>query len=162
MTSRADLPDVPSAPTEPMLVPVTGEIIDPRQTDVVLAALLHLREWKRREFDPFIAALEAAVLEHAMDVDARYTLRLGGLVATGTSPQAAGVWEYRYDELRQRLRDAGLSAEEVDAAVKPTVSYRVDEARMRMLAAHPRYGVVVEECRTRVPKRRSVSVKRDG
>lgn len=153
---------IPQAPTEPMLVPYTGELIEPRDTERVMEALLFLREFKRDQLDPFIAELERAVLTYGMDVQAAYTLRLGGLVASSVSEAAAKTYQYDGERLRKRLREAGLPADQVEEAVAPVVSYKVNAARLKMLAQHAVYGPIVEECRTEVPKRRSVSVKRDG
>jgi hypothetical protein len=149
------------APTEMMPVPVTGELIDPRNTEQVMAALLYLREWKREMYDPFIAALEAAIIQHRMDVDARYTVRAGGLVAESTSQAAAHSYQYDGERLRRRLRAAGLPKEEVERAVVREVSYKVNGSRIKALAGHPVYGKIVDECRTEIPKRRGVTVKRD-
>jgi hypothetical protein len=155
------LPEAP-APTEMMPVPVTGELIDPRDTEQVMAALLYLREWHREMYQPFVAALEAAIVQHAMDVEAVYTLRRGGLVAESTSLAAAVTYEYEAEALRRKLRAAGLPKEKVEHAVQRVVSYKVNGSRIKALASHPVYGPIVESCRRRLPKRRSVTVKRDS
>lgn len=152
----------PPAPIDLMPVPVTGELVDPQNTEQVMAVLLHLREWEREMLRPFIAALEAAIVQHAMDVEAVYTIRRGGLVATSVSQAAAHTYQYDGEKLRKRLRAAGLPKEQVEHAVKREVSYRVDGSRIKALASHPIYGPIVAECRTEVPKRRAVVVKRDA
>lgn len=161
MATEQFVPDVPT-PTEAMVVPVVGEVIEPTDTQRVMEALLYLREWKRDELNPFIAALEQAVLAYAMDVEAAYTIRRGGLVASSSSPQASRSYQYDGAKLRRLLAKAGLPKDQIEYAVRREVSFRVDAARIKMLAQHPVYGAVVEECRTEIPKRRSVTVKRDG
>ena len=147
------------APDAELTVLVTGEVIDPHDTESVMRTLLHLREWQKQQFQPFLRALESAILVHRMDVDARYTYRSGGLIAESSG--SSFTYEYDAAKLRRRLRAAGLPKQEVDDAVRPVKTFKIDGNRIRMLSQHPTYGPIVEECRTKNPRPRYVSVKRD-
>lgn len=140
--------------TELVLV-TTGELIDLSNTRQVVDALEHIRrlEYELRE----AKALLTSAVAHECQRQGTKTLHLEG-VTVELSGGARTEWDI--SEL-EKLRDVGLPEDRFTALVVPTITYKVNAAEAkRIAAANPVYAEIILRAQTALEGSYRVSVKR--
>jgi len=145
---------VPAVP-EHLLDVITGEVL-PATPENAARVLDAAREMKVRL---------GAVVQEATDYLLEESRRQGTktLAAAGAKVVLSGGPESVFEgqELAQALRDAGCPEERIGEAVTETVSYKVNHAVLRQLAAaNPDYAAAIESVRQTVERPYRASVKR--
>jgi hypothetical protein len=139
---------------ERYVLPQTGEVLDLTDAPAVGRALRDVRRLKQ-QLDEARRILEDALVEESRRVGTK-TLHLGSVLAIVYGGEKV---EWDVEEL-WKLRDAGLPEERLTALIKTEVTYKVDAAVARQIAAaNPDYRAIIERARLVVPASWRVSVK---
>lgn len=128
--------------------PTTGELVPASDVEGVAAALVALRDFKRRVLDAIHVA-EGVVIEESRRLGTK-TLRLGG-----TTAKVSGGPETQWDVelLRSGLEEAGCPPERMADLIRTNVEYKVSAAVAKQLAAaNPEYAAAVEAAKTTIDK----------
>lgn len=138
-----------------ILIPTSGEVLDPEDAAGCLRVLTEIRELESRLREAKAALTDALSMEFARQ--GTKTLEFGGIKATlGANNEV--VWDI---EILSELRALGLPEDRMDALVTTEVTFKVNASVAKQLAsANPRYAEVIERAKSRVPKTPYVSVKR--
>lgn len=137
-----------------IVVPGTGELVNLDDAPAVARALAAVREFKG-VVESARSTLEQALVDESVRAGSK-TLRYGGLVA---SIGADSELEWDVTEL-VKLRDLGLPEKRYGQLVTEEITYKVNAAVAKQIAAaNPEYAKVIEQARGRRPKRPYVSVK---
>lgn len=138
----------------PYVLPATGEVINLEEPLAVARALHEVRAAKR-QLDDARRVLEDALVQHSQTRGTK-TLRIDEYEATVSGGEKV---EWDVEEL-WKLRDAGLPEDRMNALVKTEVTYKVDAAVARQIAAaNPDYGEIIYRAKQKVPAPWRVSVK---
>ena len=137
-----------------VLVPYSGEIVNLGDPPECLRLLAEIRDLEGKLRDVKGALTEA--LSQEFSRQGTKTLAIDGVKA-----ELRGGTEIVWDiEILERLRDLGLPEERMDELVKAEVTYRVNTAVAKQLAAaNPDYAAVIERAKTLIPKAQYVSIK---
>lgn len=134
--------------------PITGELIDIRETAKVADVVEQLRDVQNSARDA-IGAITRALIEESQRVGTKTFA--AGKVAIVLSADSEIQWDVT--ELI-KLRDAGLPEERYADLVEEVVSYKVNGAVARSIAsANDAYAEIIEKARVKVPKKQYVSIK---
>lgn len=138
-------------------VPGTGELVSTADPMACARALADVREYEGH-INEVKGALQDVVIEHGL-TRGLHTLRMPDGRRAVITPDHE--WQWDAEGLERDLRLAGMPEDRLREIVRETVSYSVvaGEAK-RAAAAKPEYAAAVEANRTRVAKKRYVSVKR--
>lgn len=152
-----DVPvEEPGASMEMVLIPRTGEVIDPRDTAACVNALDDLR---RLGFEIAAAkrALSQAVAEHRQLVG-KNTFTVGGRAV-----EVKGGEKKTIDPLilGRGLREAGMPEERVDDIVQPSVTFKVDaRAAQQAGKTNPKYQAALDRATTTEEAPWTITIKR--
>lgn len=140
-----------------LVVPNTGEVVSLDDAAGCLRVLAEIRELE--------AKLKEAKAELTSALSAEFsrqgtkTLEIDGIRAELRGGSET-VWD---TEMLEQLRDLGLPEERMEALIKTEVSFKVDAAQAkRIAAANPQYAEVIESARKVIPKASYVLVTRNG
>lgn len=137
-----------------VLNPITGELIDIRETAQVAAAVEQLRDLQNRAKEAIGRITEAMIVESQRVGTKTFAAGSVSLVLSADSETQWDVTELA------KLRDAGLPEERYAELVEETISYKVNGAVARGISsANPKYAKIIESARQKVPKKQYVSVK---
>lgn len=137
------------------LLPWTGELVDLRNPADVADALEQLREEKAR-LDQLRALLED-VLRLEGRRQGTKTLHLGHCDAVISGGSRT---DYDIPELNRLLEDAGLPMERLGKLIVTTVTYKVNAAVAKQLAAaNMTYAIALEQTKTVTPAPWRVTIK---
>lgn len=144
-----------SVGTDVAVIPATGEVINlnnPRECALALDTIRDLE----RQLREAKSVLTSAVA-HECQRQGTKTLHLEGVTV-----ELSGGSKTEYDvSVLEKLRDLGLPEDRFTALVVPTVTYKVNAAEAkRIAAANAEYAQVIAEARSVVEFPARVSVKR--
>lgn len=131
----------------PLVVPITGEVLEPtaENATVVIAAA----QGVKRSMDAAIREAKDVLIEESKRLGTK-TLR----TQAGTAVLSGGpTTEIDGQQLELLLAEAGCPEERIREAVKTEVTYKVDRAVLRQLAAaNEDYRAAIELCTVTVEK----------
>lgn len=138
---------------EIIVVPVTGEVINLNDPSLCLRVLGEIRDLESRLREA--KAELTCALQVEFTRQGKKTLEVGDVKA-----ELRGGTEVIWDiEVLDRLREMGLPEERMDELVKAEVTYKVNAAVAKQLAAaNPEYAAVIELARTTIPKAAYVKI----
>jgi hypothetical protein len=148
---------VPAEQAGGIVVPLSGELVDPSDEAQCVRALAHVRDLEQtlRETKQ---ALTEAIIDRSSILGSK-TLTLDD----GTRAEVKGGTETEYDaeSIEAELRQAGMPEARIRTVIEEVVTYRVKavEAK-RAAAANPEYAQIVERHRRTVTKPTYVSIRR--
>jgi hypothetical protein len=138
-----------------VLVPYSGEIVNLADPPGCLKLLSEIRDLESQLRD-VKGALTAALAEE-FSRQGMKTIEMNGVKAV-LGPDTEIVWDV---EVLQTLAELGLPEERLNALVTPEVTYKVNAAVAKQIAAaNPSYAEVIERAKSRVPRTPYVSIKR--
>lgn len=138
-----------------LVIPITGEIVDVGDPISVAHALDAIRDYKR-----MLRGVEDALADRLREE--RAVLGSRTLEYQGVSVKFGADTEITYDAvaLEEGLRAAGMPEPRIAEIVVETVERKVRAVEAKKAAAvNPAYAAVVEQARSVVPKRQTVTVE---
>lgn len=137
-----------------VLVPYSGQIVNLGDPPECLKLLAEIRELEGKLRDVKGALTEALAQEFSRQ--GKKTLEVNGIKA-----ELRGGTEIVWDvEVLEQLRDLGLPDERMNELVKVEVTYRVNAAVAKQLAAANRdYAEIIQRAKSEIPKAQYVSIK---
>ena len=138
-----------------LLVPGTGELIDPTDLEQCVNALAEVREFEQR-LREFKLAVTDAVIDHHQRYGKAIPLEDGRTVSLTAGEEVV----YDAEQIELELREAGMPEQRIREVVVETVSYKVAAQQAKYAAAaNPAYAEIIERHRQTVPKQRYVVIR---
>jgi len=140
-----------------LIVPTTGEVINPDDPAGCLRVLTEIRELESKLKELKSALTEALGFEFSRL--GTKTIELNGIKA-----ELRGGSEIVWDvEILEELRGLGLPDERMVALVTTEISYKVNASVAKQLAAaNEAYAEVIERAKSTIPKSSYVAIKKGG
>lgn len=146
-----------SEPSQELVLPTTGEIIDLTDAPACVNALDSIRDYESR-IRELKAVLTRAIIEEATRLGVR-SIELENGDRAEISPATETVYDAQ--ALEAGLREAGMPEERIRDIIEETVSYKVSANEVKKAAkANPMYGAVAEATRTEHQKTQYVTIRR--
>jgi hypothetical protein len=150
---------VPAEQAGGIVIPLSGELVDPRDHAQCVRALAHVRDLEH-QLRETKQALTEALIDGSMLIGSK-TITL----PDGTRAEVKGGTETEYDAeaIEAEFRQAGMPEARIRTIIEEIVTYRVKavEAK-RAAAANPEYAQIVERHRRTVERPSYVSIHRKG
>lgn len=144
-------------PSQELVIPTTGEIVDLTDAPACVSALDSIRDYESR-IRELKAILTRAIIEEATRLGVR-SIEL----PNGDRAEISAGMETVYDAqtIEAGLREAGMPEERIRDIIEETVSYKVSANEAKKAAkANPMYGAIIDANSSEHQKAQYVTIRR--